>query len=181
MAPDWGSSRHEGGRWRASVFTGAGYRRTLVVFIRSRKKKSTLALYLQGGNLAEIEKGNANLILKGWFDSSARLFINASSPGFDVRSTFSVVEVTDTGILLKALDGEAQLSITLSVPDTRLWYWEPREFSSDKEFAGLLASLPDADKYRAALGISFSGRVTAPEFADLLIPLGKIALMALWD
>jgi hypothetical protein len=144
--------------------------------------KSIIALYLHGGNLAKLELENAMLIFKGWLDASAKLFVNASSPSFDVRSTFSIVEVTETGILLKASDGDTQLSIGLANPDIKFGYFEPREFSDgDEEFGALLASLPDPEKFRSAIGIWSFGRVTAPSFADLLVPFGKVVLMALWD
>jgi hypothetical protein len=136
---------------------------------------------LQGGSLAKLERENAILILGGWLAESTKLFAVSSFDNVALQATVAVIEVTDTGVLLKSLEGDTQLSIGLAAPDTEFWYWEPREFSSNEEFAALLASLPDADRYRSAIGISFSGRVTAPNFADLVVPLGRIVLMALWD
>jgi hypothetical protein len=138
-------------------------------------------MYLQGGNVAKGTLEGVKLILGGWLETSAKLFVVMSSEAVELRGTFSVEELTKTGVILKSLEGDAQLRVMLDIEDSEFWYWQPREFTLDEDFASLLETLPEADKYRSALGLSFSGRATAPICADLLIPLGRVVLMSLWE
>lgn len=124
---------------------------------------------------------NARLILKGWLDDKTKLSVGSAFGGAAIQAIALVTEIGATEVKLESSDAGTLLLIRLDDPNTRFWYFEPREFSSDKEFVSLLSSLPDADKYRSAVGISFFGRVTAPNSDDLLVPLGKVVLMALWD
>lgn len=132
--------------------------------------------------MAKLELEDAMLILGGWLDSSTKLFVESSLRSVSVRfNPCSVTKLEAAGFLLESSKGDGQLSISIGDADTSLAYCEPREFSTNEEFAELLASLPEVDKCRSAIGISFDVRVKAPQFEDLLVPLGKVVLVAIGD
>lgn len=129
--------------------------------------------------------GEASLIFGGWIEKSTPLFVLAELPAISVCGKFSVQELTDGGVLLNSLDRGADLSVGLSDPETLLWYFEPREFSSKPEYAEefkrLFSSVPDVEKMRSLVSAKFSIRVTAPGFPDLLVPAGKVFFMELFN
>jgi hypothetical protein len=131
--------------------------------------------------MGRILRDEAKLIFDRWLDNSAVLFVLTSSETVDLQGAFTVDKVSDGGVLLRASQGDGQLAFSLTASGTEFSYWEPREFSSDKDFSALLASLPDAERFRSCLGVKFLGRVTVPGFDDLLVPLGKLVLFASQD
>jgi hypothetical protein len=131
--------------------------------------------------MANLELENAMLIFKGWLENSMPLLVESSSPGVAVRSTFSVLEITGSGVLLKAINGDSQLIIELDDPETRLAYFEPREFAGREEYKEQFTLIPEADKCKSSIGASFAFRVTGPNVPDLLVQAGKIVFVALKD
>lgn len=129
--------------------------------------------------MAKLELEDAMLIFGRWREKSTPLIVQSSSLGLAVRSTFIVVEIKGSGVLLMALKGDAQLSVALGDPDTMLAYFEPREFSGWEEYKEKFAEIPEADKCKSSIAASFAFRVTGPNVPDLLIPSGTISFVEL--
>lgn len=131
--------------------------------------------------MARVELPGAILILGGWLERSAPLLVSAELPSVTVSGTFSVTKLDDGNVSLKSLEGKADLSIVLNDPETVLWYWEPREFSSRPEYKEqyeeFLRTAPESAKFSATVGAKFLVRVTASGLPDLLVDVGKIVLI----
>ena len=122
----------------------------------------------------------ARLIIKRWAESSALLLVGTSEqPGAGI-GRFSVVEITDGGVLLRSVGGDTQFSLDLSHYETTCSYSEPREYSETEEYKGWISTLSDPEKLTSCLGFSFCVWVAGqPPQEDLLVPVGKVALIEL--
>jgi hypothetical protein len=128
--------------------------------------------------MTKITLEEAGLIIKRWAESSALLLVATSEQPGDVRGRFSVVEITDGGVLFRSVGGDTQFSIDLSFPEIICSYSEPREFSETEEYKGWISTVSDPEKPTSCLGFSFSVLVTGPPaLEDLLIPIGKVVLI----
>jgi hypothetical protein len=122
----------------------------------------------------------ARLIIKRWAESSALLLVATSEQPGDVIGRFSVVEITDGGVLLRSVGGDTQFSLDLSHYETTCSYSEPREYSETEEYKGWISTLSDSEKLTSCLGFSFCVRVTGPPpLEDLWVPVGKVVLIEL--
>jgi hypothetical protein len=122
----------------------------------------------------------ARLIIKRWAESSALLLVATSEQPGDVIGRFSVVETTDGGVLFRSVGGDTQFSLDLSLYETTCSYSEPREYSETEEYKGWISTLSDPEKLTSCLGFSFCVRVAGPPpLEDLLVPVGKAALIEL--
>ena len=120
----------------------------------------------------------ARLIIKRWTESSALLLVGTSEQPGDIVGRFSVVETTDGGVLLRSVGGDSQFSLDLSHYETTCSYSEPREYSETEEYKGWIATQSDPEKLTSCLVFCFCVRLTGPPpLEDLLVPVGKVALI----
>lgn len=129
------------------------------------------------------ELSAVTLIFGHWVENSASLLATAKMGDLTVSGKFSAISIDSAFAVLRSIDGNAELSIPLQVPETIFWYWEPREFSGRPEYAGefeeFMNSTSDSAQFSPTIGIKFSVRVAADGFTDLLISTGKV-LLAEW-
>ena len=120
----------------------------------------------------------ARLIIKRWAESSALLLVATSEQPVEVIGRFSVAETSDDGILFRSVGGDTQFSLDLSLYETTCSYSEPREYSETEEYKGWIATQSDPEKLTSCLVFCFCVRLTGPPpLEDLLVPVGKVALI----
>jgi hypothetical protein len=96
----------------------------------------------------------------------------------DVIGRFSVVEITDDGVLFRSVGGDTQLSLDLSLYETTCLYSEPREYSETEEYKGWISTVSNSEELTSCLRFSFCVRVSgAPPLEDLLVPVGIVVLI----
>jgi hypothetical protein len=138
------------------------------------------SLEQKGSEMTTITLEEARLIIKRWAESSALLLVATSEQPGDVIGRFSVVEITDGGVLFRSVGGDTQFSVDLSFSEITCSYSEPREYSETEEYKGWISTLSDSEKLTSCLGFSFCVLVTGPPpLEDLLIPVGKVVLIEL--
>ena len=130
--------------------------------------------------MTKITLEEARLIIKRWAESSALMLVATSEQPGDVVGRFSVAETTDGGVLLRSVRGDTQFSLDLSHYETTCSYSEPREYSETEEYKGWISTQSDPEKLTSCLGFSFCVWVAGePPQEDLLVPVGKVALIEL--